>query len=446
VVAVSQNNDTDGFLLRAGEFQYVQVGTDQAIPVSNVGIAAFSARRDYEDPVRVLVFARLVNAAMDEMSVVTRLRVDDGEPSLKRVTIPGANEEGPGEATVTYTVELQTSALLELSHNRTDDLPADDTARLVMPAPTRPRIALVYDQDGIDPFLEDLIDAMEPQVVEPIARENYELLSDEQLRHESRFDLFVFDRVTGHRLPSVPSLTVGGVPAGIEEIDPEHEDSLRMLSWDRQHPLMRFVSLDTVVFRGFSGFRLPVGSTPLAYGPTGPVIGVVKTRGARHVLVGFALPRSNWPVHVSVTVFLQNVLDYLTLAGSLQSGIASQPGEPISVRAKPDRTELVISGPIESVVPVSGGTLTSLPALPRTGLYGLEGALEPYDRLAVCLLSEQESDLRPRPSVTVNATDAGAANVAQAVPLELWPWLVGLILLLLVTEWLFYCHRLQAIS
>lgn len=443
---VSRFDQQEGFSLRSGAFRYVQVGPDDPAAVRNVGIAAFSARRDYEDPAVVLVFARLVNAGPDPANVVATLTVDGGEPTPKRAEIPAATEESPGEATVTFTIDLQRGALLELGHNFEDDLPADDVARLVIPPPARPRIALVYGDDGLDPFLVDLIDAMEPQRVEQVPFEQYEQMTDEPLEAGAAHDLFVFDRVSGHRLPAVASLTIGGLPAGIEETDPENDEPSRLLSWDRQHPLMRFVSLDTVVFRDFSGLVLPVGATSLAFGRGGPVIALVRTRGARHVVVGFALTKSNWPVHVSVTVFMQNVLDYLTLAGSVQGGITHQPGTPVSVRTRPGATELVVTGPLEAAVPASRGAAVTLPALRRAGLYRIEGAAEPSDRLAVSVLSEQESDIRPRQTVTVNATATGAANVAQTVPLELWPWLVGLGFTLLVAEWLLYCRRLRSMS
>ena len=60
------------------------------------------------------------------------------------------------------------------------------------------------------------------------------------------------------------------------------------------------------------------------------------------------------------------------------------------------------------------------------------------------MLSEQESDIRSRETVQVNATDAEGVKVADTVPLELWPWLVGLGFVLMVLEWLLYCHRLRA--
>ena len=443
---VSRVADEQTFRLRAGTFRFVRVGPGAADETHNVGIAAFSARRDYEDPARVLVFSRLVNAGSSPLSAVATLTIDGESPAAKLVELPAAGPEGPGETTLTFTIDLQERALLALAHNVRDDLAADDVARLVMPPPARPRIALVHDVAGLDPFLADLLSAMQPQVIETMPREDFEAIGDERLESEALYDLIVFDRVSGHRLPAIASLTVGGVPAGLATTDADDDASSRILSWDRQHPLMRFVSLDTVVYRGFGGYVLPAGATALAYGERGPVIGLLRTRGARHVLVGFALPASNWPVHVSITVFMQNVLDYLTLAGSVQGGLAFAPGEPVSVRAEPGRASLAVSGPLETSVNAARAEATTLPPLRRAGLYRVDGAAPPYDEVAVSVLSEQESDVRPRTSVTVNAAEAAAASATQTVPLELWPWLVGVGFALLVAEWLLYCQRLRKAS
>jgi len=66
-----------GFLLAVGALRFVGVGPPPETPVDNVGIVAFSARRDYRDPGRVLIFARLVNAGPSPVeTAVTRPRPD----------------------------------------------------------------------------------------------------------------------------------------------------------------------------------------------------------------------------------------------------------------------------------------------------------------------------------------------------------------------------------
>ncbi|MBT8484848.1 MAG: hypothetical protein KJO43_04655, partial [Phycisphaerae bacterium] len=90
-----------------------------------------------------------------------------------------------------------------------------------------------------------------------------------------------------------------------------------------------------------------------------------------------------------------------------------------------------------------GGEPTPLPAFSRVGLYAVRDALPPGNQIAVSGLSEVESDTRPRRSLQVNAVRVAAGAADRAAPRGLWPWLVGLALVLLIAEWLLYCRRLR---
>ena len=97
---------------------------------------------------------------------------------------------------------------------------------------------------------------------------------------------------------------------------------------------------------------------------------------------------------------------------------------------------------VTATVEVIPGTQATLPPLRRAGLYRVRGAVPPMDRVAVSMLSDQESDIRPRRSVRVNARETAAGAVGDAAPLELWPALVAVALVLLLLEWVVYCARI----
>ena len=174
------------FDLRAGEFRFVQVAGESsvrnspnAIAPDNMGIVALGARRDYEDPARVIVFARLLNASTEPREPILTLSVNDRAVATIRARVPAAAIDGlPGEAPVSHAIDLPEGAVITLRHNHRDQLAADDIAAVVMPAPRKPRIALVYPaaeaRDGAsvgigpDPYLNELLNAMEPQAVEPM--------------------------------------------------------------------------------------------------------------------------------------------------------------------------------------------------------------------------------------------------------------------------------------
>jgi hypothetical protein len=188
---------------------------------------------------------------------------------------------------------------------------------------------------------------------------------------------------------------------------------------------------------------LPPNATTLASGREGATIALVPSSATRHIVVGFALEQSNWPLHIGFAVFMQNALDFLTLARTGRSSIVYEPGEPITVRADPSVDELAIRGPIEMMVDAEAGRSVTLPPLRQAGLYVVQGARAPHDRIAVSMLSDQESDARLRDALVVNAEPVTAGGVAGAAPQPLWPWIAAAVLVLLVVEWLVYCRLVR---
>ena len=100
-----------GFTLRAGGLRFVGIGPPPQA-VDNVGIVAFSTRRDYQDPQRVLAFARLLNAASRPVDTSVTLRVDGEAVQVRQLGIPAATEAAAGEAPVTFDVQIAGAAVL----------------------------------------------------------------------------------------------------------------------------------------------------------------------------------------------------------------------------------------------------------------------------------------------------------------------------------------------
>lgn len=442
---VAPPRDAIGYRLRSGRFRMIHVGPQADVPVNNLAIVSFSARRDYEDPARVQVFTRLLNAGKSAVSTVLTLRLNERVEEVRQIIVSSATADAPGEAIASFPLTVEGGGVVSLSHNHRDSLAADDVAWLVIPPPQRLRIAMVYDSasGGPDPFTQDLLNMLEPQSLITITRDNFERIDERELDTGKDFDLIVFDRVSGQRLPGIPSITFGGVPRGITVTETSREGGRRILSWDRQHPIMRHVSLDPVVYAGFSGYMLPPAATTLASSSDGAVIALVGTRNARHVLVGFDLPRSNWPLHVSIAVFLQNAVEHLTMTASGNAGLAFQAGQAIPVRTQPTATSITIEGPISVSTPTEPGTVRTLPLLSRAGLYAVQGVTSHMGQVALNVMSDVQSDLRPKPQVLVNAESVAGRNAASVVPRELWPWLLAAVVVLLAIEWLTYCRKIS---
>jgi hypothetical protein len=452
--SVGMPDDHGGFRLRAGTFRFVRVPSTQSASINNLGVTSLGVRRDWDDPVRLQVFARVSNAGPEPVTAPLTLRIDDSVASARMLDIPASTDQGPGESSTTFAIELPGDAVLSLELGHRDSLDADDAAAIVVPPPDRPSIVIVHPGEGPDPWLRDLLDAQEPRLLRDMSVAAYESLNQTEVDAGSVADVIVFDRVSA-RLPGVPSITVGAAPLGVETRPVSADAGRRVLSWHRQHPVMGHVSLDTVIYSGFGGYELPAGAESLAIGPDGAIIAAINQRGTRHLLIGFELGRSNWPTNVSNTVFLQNALDYLTLSRSGDAGVVFQPGRPITVRTRPGASRIIIRGPQAVEIDARGGDVTVLPLLRRAGVYEVEGATLPGMapaadadsnasnpmQLALSVLSEQETDIRPRYSLLVNAEEAAAGGLDAVAPRELWPLLIAAAAVLLIAEWAVYLFK-----
>jgi len=443
---VGEPKSAAGFELRSGAFRYVRVGPPINAPVNNIGITAFTARRDYDNPAQVSVFARLTNTNPAEAAIVATVTTSTGAAEPIALTVPGSTESGPGERSFTASLELPDAAVITLRHNHHDALDADDVAAMVLPPPRRPVLAMVHpdSEDSPDRFIFDLLEATDPQQLDVFPASDYarRLANDPQAM--LRYDMILFDRVAPQQLPAVPTLTFGAVPPALGSIEPAEPGGRAVLSWDRQHPLMQYVELDPVRYSGFGAFELPTGATPLAWGPDGPIIATFRSRGASHVAVGFALRQSNWPLQVSFAVFVQNAFDQLMRAGAGLEAMAHRPGEPITVQPAPDADSIRLDGPTRATIDVDEPGPVTIPPLRLAGLYDVTGAQTPMDAIAVSMLSDQESDIRPKGALRVNAQQAEAVAGSDTAARPLWPWLVAAALALAVVEWLVWCLRARS--
>jgi hypothetical protein len=452
--------------LDAGSFRFVRI--DAPTTLDNVGIVAFAAERPYEDPGMINVFVRAVNTGADPVETAFTLRLDDQVGGLTSLTIPGATGSGddaqPGEATTLFSLEASGGGLLEITHARPDAFAADDSAWLVMPAPRPPRAAIVHEGPAPNPFLVEVLEALEPgglRVLTAARIDDAGEIGDDGLPVN---DLIVYDRVAPARLPAAPSITFGAAPGSTTSVEPPSEGGQRLVTWDRRHPVLRHVDLDQLAWAGFDAYGLPDGATPLARGRYGPVIALLDGADARHLCVGFDLGRSNWAVDVSFTVFMLNAIEHLTLAESAREGAMTRPGESVTIRPRPGAEALTLTGPLGTggappakaetdeangtppvrlATEITGGVPVVMQAPRGVGHYAIDGALPPGDRLAVSLLSDEESALRLRGTLTVNARPVAATGTRTTVPREWWRLLAAAAGVLLLLEWLMYCLRMN---
>jgi len=149
--------------LPGAELRYLKVGGDEA--ADNLGIVSFSARRDFEKPQIVSIFARVANYGRESVEANLTLSLDGRAVRVQPVRVPAAQPPqeqpggrvsfgDPGNQSVQFDLVLTDAALLELKHDVDDALASDDAAWLTLAPARRLRVLLVTEGNA---FLERVI-------------------------------------------------------------------------------------------------------------------------------------------------------------------------------------------------------------------------------------------------------------------------------------------------
>ncbi|MEM0914244.1 MAG: VWA domain-containing protein, partial [Planctomycetota bacterium] len=445
-------SDANAAALPDAQVKFVRV-VDENTAIDNVGIVGFSARRDFDKPQIVQAFARVANYGPEAVETTVELRVAGDLLRVEPIELPPASADGPGERSLQFDFVTPESALLELGITHTDSLSADNLVRTVLAPARRLRVLLVTRGNG---FLERVIEGVGVRQLVVWGPEKYATQDPETLRRggwdeggvaaDEGFDAIVFDQVVPDEVPPVDSVYFGVAPP-LEGLAIDGADDVRpqvMLDWERDDALMRYVALDDVVLGSRSRVAVPTDGEVLATAVAGPAIVRVTRGGVRHVVVGFSVTDSNWPLQVSFPVFLSNAVQTLGLGGLAEAaGVSYRTGEVAVVPLTEAGEAPEYRGPVTLTTRGSEGAAV-VPQLERVGLYQASGEVAvPFDRLAVNLLNDVESDIRPAEALIVGTTETAAVGRGEAVRREVWPWFVWGALAVLLVEWLVYTARMR---
>lgn len=512
-------------------------------PPFNLGIAAMTARRDFNDPAVVRVFLRVVASSAPSASPIVELRLDGSIIAAQVVELRADDADDaptPYTAETVFTIENTAGGLLTARLPGSDSLAADDSASLLLAPSRRARVLVVApsrtstddsaDNAGSaaaspqpfdtrsrlarpDPFLLNALDVLDIAQLLVVDLSAYEssARSPVGLEELSQFDLIVFDRVEPSRLPprsSTLSLGAGLPTLGVRVIeqrenDPDYVPSTPFLTWRRTDPLLRHVSLDTVLIAppkiirtGADADSNVAGSTPnptstttptqaptarlrtttLATGPLGPLIIRAERGGVQHVVVGFDPARSTWGPDISFLIFMTNIVEQLaggaggsggaggtdSVTGESESASDLRAGyvlttDSVQVIAAPGAQRvrlltrdgsLVASAVVAGLESAAGVTdaasaQASLGVIGRVGVYQLEGSARQPPILPVNLLNASESAVRPSSPIVLTGRTIAPAQSGGSTPREIRWWFILAASLLLLVEWMLFASRMR---
>jgi hypothetical protein len=478
VFLLSDGRVADGAELTiAGNLKFDPIG---GADTGNVAVVAMSAKRNYERPNEVQVFARLANYGPAPVETPVDLLVSPVDPnnpgakpefklrSAARVSLaperwndPAWVDANKGQKDekfvpkdgVEFTLDLPTAAVIKVEHKGVegDVLAADDFAAVVLPPPKA--LAVLSVTDGANPFLD--------RALASLNLKNFKTITPEQYNQAvpGEYDVIVFDRFSPAALPPAGNfLYFAGLPPPPSKLTAERVNDVPLLvkessvlDWKRDHPILRGLSMNRLYVEEQFRLQLPLEAEVLMDGVKGPMVVLYREGRQTHLTVAFDLIQSNWPMRPTFMAFLYNSMQYLALGESLAARQSIAPGDaPRIPRANLLRegaeeiTRVTINGPGGSQtvdVPRTGDF--ALPALDRTGVYTLDPPVPQFEQLAVNLTDDVESNLLPTAAAPGNVGEVQATGGGQART-ELWWWIIACVgLPLLLVEWWVYTRRVH---
>lgn len=455
--------DAPDELRLTGDLKYERIGDDDA---PNIAIVALSAKRNYERPTEVQIFARLANYGPRPASADVQLSIDGQVSKVAGVTLaperwsdeawvkahPGEKDDNfAAKDSVEFTVDLTSSATIKVEQmNRDNDaLSADDSAAVIVPPPKALAVLLVTDGNY---YLEKVLSSLDLQKPDTMLPTAYET------KKPTNYDVIIFDRYQPKILPPSGSfIYFGAAPpesklaAAKENGQPVILDDQGVLDWKRDHPILRHLSLARLFFARSIKLDVPVEAEVLMDGLKGPLIVLYRDGRNTHLVVASDVLQSDWPLKVSFPVFMHNALQFLAVGSEMDVRQSYEPGATPRIsrvnlqKLGPDVKKIKLTGPGGSRdVPITEGGDFALPALDHVGIYTTEPAVPQFESIAVNLLDGNESNVLPledRPPGGVGEVVERAGTKSR---LELWWWIVACAALpLLLIEWWVYTRRVH---
>lgn len=437
-------DDLNTIAVASDELVYHRVGES----ADNAAIITMKARRSYEQPEQIEVFASLANYGTETVTRDVQLGIDGDVRAVRSVTIPPCQEGdesrawAPGKVAINFSLRHEEQGVLEVRQLGHDALACDDAAWSILEPPEKLSVLLVTEGN---PVLESLLRACPIARLDPCTPAAFDAMNPSAFG-ANPYDVIVLDRHMPSHLPRCCYLVFGAIPNGIDVDSPGELENQAIVDWRSRHPVLQYANLTNLFVARTRALLLPRDAEVLAEFSESPAIALLRRHGNTFLLVGFDVLASNWPFEPSFVLFCYNALNYLAAqqGGGAQHELAV--AEPIVIDNVAAGGEVAVTLPDASTVQVApdpGGTVR-FPGTYRVGLYAVDVPDEPKRFYAVNLVDEKESRIEPRDEMTFETMTVSAQQQGvQRANVPLWPALVLTALVLAFVEWLVYNKKVR---
>jgi uncharacterized protein YegL len=444
-----QIRDLDQIVVGADELTFHCMGESQ----QNVAVIAMQARRSYENPEEVNVFATLANYGAAPITCNVQLSINNDVRAVKSVTVPPRSTDEakgavlPGKLALDFSLPYAEAGVLEVrklqSSDESDYLSCDDAAWAILPAPKKLSVLLVTAKNKV---LESALEACPLARLELQSPAQFDTTDQNDLSIEQRYDMIVLDNHVPAQLPKCRYLVFGRPPDGIDVSAPQELENQVIVDWRTKHAVLKYVDLTNLFVARCHKMILPRDAEVLAEFNETPALALLRRNGSVFLLAGFDVLQSNWPFEPSFVLFCYNAAGFLgmQLGGGREMNL--KVGEPIIVDGLDGQITAQIDGPDFSGTEIKSNASGSLrfPQTDRAGTYRLSIGEQPGRFFAVNLLDSKESNIEPQRQIVLSGQEVQAEeHELSRANLSLWPFLIGLALILVCLEWIIYNHKVR---
>ncbi|MCP4259812.1 MAG: VWA domain-containing protein [Planctomycetes bacterium] len=443
-----QIHDLEQIVVSADELIFHCIGESQ----ENVGITAMQARRSYEKPDEVNVFATLANYGAEGITRDVQLSINNDVRAVRSVTIPPRKTDNiseavqPGKVAVNFSLSNTEAGILEVrqlpssqeGEGHPDSLPCDDAAWAVLSPPEKLSVLLVTSGNMV---LESALQSCSLSRLEVHSPAEFDAMDHLALSLEQPYDIIVLDNYLPAQLPKCRYLVFGHPPNGIDVSVSQQLENQIMVDWRTKHPVLEYVNLTNLFAAKCYKMVLPRDAEVLAEFNETPAMAIVRRNGSVFLLAGFDILQSNWPFESSFILFCYNAANFLGIQVGQDKNLNLEVGQPIVVEGLEPEIQARIDGPDLSGMEIKSNSSGSIrfANTSRTGLYNLSIPTQPIRIFAINLLDKLESNIEPlREIVFAGQPVETQERSVKRANLPLWPFLVGLVLILACLEWLIY--------
>jgi Ca-activated chloride channel family protein len=382
------------------QVDFIQVGE----PADNHAITALSARRPPDGSPGYTVYARLENKGASQAAVDVSALADTVPLPSRRLNVPAG-----GHADLVWDLPAGT-ARFTVSTRSQDALAADDRAALFLPEEGQHKVAIV----AADPTLYERAISGIPGLA-PVAGQDVP---------DAAFT--IIEGNLPQTLPPGNLLLVN--PQGVLLPSTDALENVRPIGGSA-HPLLSGVDVVPLVVQKARLLEPVSWLDPVVQSAEGPLLLVGEREGQRIIVLAFDPRESNLPKLAAFPLLMANVVDWLYPLASVG---ALHPGA--SIRLSPGSTITTPNG--QSVRVADTGVYGDTE---EAGLYKVSsGGRE--TNFSVNMVNSSESSLSPREHPELDRPSS-IEPVEDQTQQEVWSPLAALALVLVGSEWLFYCWR-----